>query len=1013
MAASAPPTEQDIDNLADIMGAMSMLSQYGVPMEGVTNLDQAKARLKGKLLEASGGRLRKPGDAANIMKGVLQRDKQSRQELLQICDSARELLMRTVEHDVRQHLNIIFGDIGDILKKCRDQLDKDDCPILVAGETSAGKSTLLNVLLGENILPATLLSTTSVICEIKYGARKKAVIHLNEPDPQTGLMVHNLFLNGPTEVDLKRISQYIHTKGEAREASSNCNKVEIYWPLPLLEGGIFIVDSPGVGESSEMDEHVSKYISEAYAFMYVINSANAGGVQPGRLLKLLDLSKRIGPKDLHLFDPKAAIFVCNKWDQVPDHEKEEVKRDTLRKLQKYWPSLDGSQLFYLSAFKAQEAVGYVTTDLDRLLDGIDSLLPQSLRHKLTLQYSWIWTLVKEATKVVRAKLNNAMRSQEERETKAREVLERLVSFKMFTDKFIKMLAEDLGKKATEVEKRLRNHLQSDETRATIARDTLAQAPILTSTSECDDVRGQINKLVVQHTEEALRRWNTSNQYFQKIEDDLIKNFKDVFNLIEEKHNYEIEQALSADLDSGPTAAPQGTNVVIGDEEFGVLEKVILGATAPIWIPVGIAVGVLAAVIGLPIVGIKAIKESIDKRAVDKKFMKTYNEDKAGYIKAVTDQIVQELCETKQLEDFVKGCLQKPIECLAKLRSAIPKIQEADKQMIEALANESRSQKVLLRLYTPQYQECNTLQGKLALFNLRRLRRIEYNLDELLASMLQKIGSGGFGQVYKVQIKSQGRLKEAALKIAKEPITEENVIEFHNEEECLRHLKDPHIVDYYGLAAAPHPESGGLRLGVLMEFCPYTLHSWLNGHKERTPAWWPDDETKMTAGFSTVKGLALQLCLGLKAMHEKRYMHRDLKLENVLVTEEGVVKIADLGLAKNLEEVTGTQAGTVLYAAPEVFKGKDSYDISADIYSLGFCLLEMWYGLSVTEDKEYLLKVFTTGTQRAVSPPTKLAIPNTLPPCKGWVDLMKGCWKLEAKSRPSAGDCVQLMSKMKL
>ena len=132
-----------------------------------------------------------------------------------------------------------------------------------------------------------------------------------------------------------------------------------------------------------------------------------------------------------------------------------------------------------------------------------------------------------------------------------------------------------------------------------------------------------------------------------------------------------------------------------------------------------------------------------------------------------------------------------------------------------------------------------------------------------------------------------------------------------------------------------------------------------------------------------------------------------------VTEEGVVKIADLGLAKNLEEVTGTQAGTVLYAAPEVFKGKDSYDISADIYSLGFCLLETWYGLSVTEDKEYLLKVFTTGTQRAVSPPTKLPIPNTLPPCKGWVALTKCCWKVDPKSRPSAGDCVQLMSRMKL
>ncbi|XP_019636110.1 PREDICTED: uncharacterized protein LOC109478781 isoform X1 [Branchiostoma belcheri] len=1014
MAASTPLTEQDIDSLTDIMGAMSLLDQYGVPMEGVTNLDQAQARLRGKLLEDSGGRFRKPGDAANIMKEVLQRDKESRQELLHLCDAAKALLMLTVEPDVRQHLSIIFGDVGDILKKCRGQLQKDDCPILVAGETSAGKSTLLNVLLGENILPATLLSTTSVICEIKYGRRKKAVIHLNEPDPKTGSMVHNLPLDGPTEVDLKRISQYIHAKGEARDTASNCKKVEIYWPLPLLEGGIFIVDSPGVGENPQMDEHVSKYISEAYAFIYVINSANAGGVQPGRLLKLMELSKRIGPKDLHLFDPKAAIFVCNKWDQVPEHEKEEVKQDTIRKLKQHWPSMEESQLFHLSAVKAQEAVGYVTNDLDKLLDGIDSLLPQSLRHKLTLQHRWIWTLVKEATKVVRAKLNNAMRSQEERQTKAREVLARLVNFKMFTDNHIKMLAEDLAHKAGKVLKRLREYLQSEETKATIVRDTLKEAPSLTSTSECDFVRGQIPKLVLKHTEEAMRTWNSSHQYFQKIEADLIKNFKDIFNLIEEKHHREIEQALNADLKTMSAATPQAeAAIAFEDEEFGMFEKVVLGVTAPIWIPVGIAVGVLAAVIGLPIVGVKAIKESMDKKAVDKKFMKTYNENKEGYVRSITDQTIQPLCEGDQLEAFVTECLQRPIECLAKLKSAIPKIQEADKQMIEALENESRSQKELLQLYSPQYQECNALLGKLALFNLRRLRKIEYDLDELLASMLQKIGSGGFGIVHKVQIKRQGSLKQAAMKIAKEPITEENVIEFHNEEECLRFLKDPHIVDFYGLAAAPHPESDGLRLGVLMEYCPYTLYSWLHDHKERTPAWWPDDEAKKKTGFSTVRDLALQLCLGLKAMHEKRYMHRDLKLENVLVTEEGVVKIADMGLAKHLEEVTGTQAGTLLYAAPEVFHGREHYDISADIYSLGFCLLEMWYGMSVTEDKEYLLKVLSTGTQKSVTPPTKLAIPNTLSPCSGWVDLMKGCWKKDPKARPAAGDCVQLMTKMKL
>ena len=49
------------------------------------------------------------------------------------------------------------------------------------------------------------------------------------------------------------------------------------------QGGIVIVDSPGIGESREMTEMVKQYLSSAFAFIYVINSSNAGGLQPDRV----------------------------------------------------------------------------------------------------------------------------------------------------------------------------------------------------------------------------------------------------------------------------------------------------------------------------------------------------------------------------------------------------------------------------------------------------------------------------------------------------------------------------------------------------------------------------------------------------------------------------------------------------------------------------------------------------------------------------------------------------------
>ena len=54
----------------------------------------------------------------------------------------------------------------------------------------------------------------------------------------------------------------------------------------LLQGGIVIVDSPGIGESREMTKIVKDYLTSAFAFIYVINSSNAGGLQPDRVTTL-------------------------------------------------------------------------------------------------------------------------------------------------------------------------------------------------------------------------------------------------------------------------------------------------------------------------------------------------------------------------------------------------------------------------------------------------------------------------------------------------------------------------------------------------------------------------------------------------------------------------------------------------------------------------------------------------------------------------------------------------------
>ena len=100
-----------------------------------------------------------------------------------------------------------------------------------AGETSSGKSSLVNLILGEEILPCCTTVTTSTICELKYGERPAMVVHFKDKDPETGETTKNIPLDEPFEQSScrKQISTFVHKKG------SSFKKVELFWPHDLLQ----------------------------------------------------------------------------------------------------------------------------------------------------------------------------------------------------------------------------------------------------------------------------------------------------------------------------------------------------------------------------------------------------------------------------------------------------------------------------------------------------------------------------------------------------------------------------------------------------------------------------------------------------------------------------------------------------------------------------------------------------------------------------------------------------------
>ena len=99
---------------------------------------------------------------------------------------------------------------------------------------------MLNLILGEKLLPYSNLSTTSTICELKYGLTPKLVAHFKDKDPETGDTEKTVCLGQSKETsqngNLDEISSFVHLKS-GREQGSVYKKIELFLPHTLLQVG--------------------------------------------------------------------------------------------------------------------------------------------------------------------------------------------------------------------------------------------------------------------------------------------------------------------------------------------------------------------------------------------------------------------------------------------------------------------------------------------------------------------------------------------------------------------------------------------------------------------------------------------------------------------------------------------------------------------------------------------------------------------------------------------------------
>jgi GTPase SAR1 family protein len=240
-----------------------------------------------------------------------------------------------------------------------DRVRSDRFKVLVLGEFKRGKSTFINAMLGQEVLPAYALPCTAVINEVKWGEKPAAMLHFRHPLPDRlpdrlpTLVRRHLDRAGrrpaaPIEIPVGELEQYVVIQDPGRDqaqsvAETPYDRVELFWPLDLCKNGVEIIDSPGLNEHGVRTKVTLEYLGKADAVIFVMSSTALAGLAE---MQFLDTQVR-GSGHEYVF------LVCTRIDEVRERDRPALMkfgRDKLADRTKFGEA----GVFFVSAIQALE-----------------------------------------------------------------------------------------------------------------------------------------------------------------------------------------------------------------------------------------------------------------------------------------------------------------------------------------------------------------------------------------------------------------------------------------------------------------------------------------------------------------------------------------------------------------------------------------------------------------------------------------------------------------------------------
>ena len=248
-------------------------------------------------------------------------------------------------------------------------------------------------------------------------------------------------------------------------------------------------------------------------------------------------------------------------------------------------------------------------------------------------------------------------------------------------------------------------------------------------------------------------------------------------------------------------------------------------------------------------------------------------------------------------------------------------------------------------------------------------------------IIELIGQGNYGRVYKVLHKKTGKIYAA--KIAN-IITHNEIESYKKEINVLKQCNSKYIVHYYNSYIKNY------QIWIILEYCDGGSLLELIKILQK-----PLNEEQIAS-------LIYMILLGLNFLHENKKIHRDVKTGNILLTREGIAKLGDFGVSTQLMHSFSkkiSKIGTPFYMSPEVIL-QNKYNYKCDIWSLGITCIEMAEGEPpFSKIKPYLV------LKKIITQPPK-GLKNKDKWSNDFNDFIEKCLIYEPNERPSAKDLLK-------